>query len=178
MYLCQPLFCACVCMHYIAVCCFALASRRLADLVSDLVSVMWLWVTWPPLWVTWPPLCANSAREFMFTPQVRRCWVSKDWQCCELWREVKLGAHAVWAVSDMTDNDRESTYCTVCHTVTLPRTVRQWYVHHSQCQFGLLRQLTPAVTDCPSPVLRCQQSIPSVPPATPCVNLLTACCSC
>jgi len=50
----------------------------------------------------------------------------------------------VWTVSDTTDNDRESICGTVCHTVTLPRTVRQRYVHHSQCNFGVLRQLTPA----------------------------------
>jgi len=49
--------------------------------------------------------------------------LNKDRQCCELWREVELGVHAVWAVSDTTDKDRESICCAVRHTVTLPRAV-------------------------------------------------------
>jgi len=52
----------------------------------------------------------------------------------------------------------------------------KWYAHHIQFEFWVLWRLTPAVTDRSLPVLRCQQSVPSVPSTTLCANVLTACC--
>jgi len=67
---------------------------------------------------------------------------TKDRQCCEVWREVELGVHAVCAVSDTTDEDRESICCAVRHTVTLTRAVWQT-IHLPQ----LVRVLGATTTD-------------------------------
>jgi len=132
--------CICICtshcLHIAARCrrCFALTSRRLADLVSDLALPVYHHVIVGHVTAAVP----NSAREFYSL--LGQTLLVKGRQCCELWREVELGVHAVWAVSYTTDND-------VSRSAVLfatQRHCRELSVHRSQCNFGVLRQLTPA----------------------------------
>jgi len=78
--------CICICTSHclhIAARCSAWASRRLADLVSDLVFCR---VTVGHVTATVRIVRASSYSLLSQTLLVR------DRQCCELWREVKLGA--------------------------------------------------------------------------------------
>jgi len=99
--------------------------------------------------VTWPPLCLNWKRNFRTTfksdvvewrPTVRRR--ARSWcnVCCGWydWRRP-LSRPAVlfatpWHCRELSD---------------------EWYAHHIQFEFWLLRRLTPAVTDRPpTPAVR------------------------
>jgi len=112
--------------------------------------------------VTWPPLCSNwgaISRHFL-----SQTLLNKDRQCCESWRDAELGVHAVCAVGDIHDWWRPLSrsavlFATLWHCRELSD---EWFTHHIQFEFWLLRRLTPAITDRPPPILWCQQSVPSV----------------
>jgi len=91
----------------------------------------------------------------LFTSQVRRCWTkinsaanfgeklsSVFMQCvgCEWYDRQRLWV-ALWHCQELSNKQ---------------------YAQHSQCKFWVLRQLTPAISSCPPPFLRRQQSVPWV----------------
>jgi len=89
--------------------------------------------------------------------------LNKDRQCCESWRDVELGARDVCAVVDTTDEDRwVDLLCCPLHCDTADSCLTNDSSPHS------VRVPTATTTDAgrPLPVLRRQQSVPSVSSTT------------
>jgi len=110
-------------------------------------------------------------------------WKSRDRRCSnggsDLWTllmsdVVEYRSTVLWVIRLTKTVSRSAVlFATLWHCRELSG---KRYAHRLQFEFWLLWQLTPAVTDRLLPVLRCQQSVPSVPSTTPCANVPTACC--
>jgi len=153
-------------------CCRTLLRRRRPSFPAGLTCFHLFATVW--LEVTWLPLCSNWGRDFstlssqtLLKKKIdsvvileRRRARSSCSVCCRWydWRRP-LSRSAV-------------QFATLWHCREL---FDERYAHHIQFEFWLLQRLTPAVTDRPPTVLRCQQSVPSVSSITQ--LLQRVCCS-
>jgi len=168
--------CICICTSY----CFYLCRLRLCTAATlqwpaapptthrhsflAMLTCLHLFAT---VWreVTWPPQCSNWGRDFstLFKSDI------VQWRSTVLWilqrRRARSSCSVCCGWCDWRRPLSRSAvlFATLWHCRELSY---EWYAHHIQFEFWLLRRLTPAVTDHPPPDLRRQQSIPSVSSTT------------